>query len=580
MRLVRLRVERFRGIRSLDWTVPDRLVCLVGPGDSGKSTILEAISLVASPRSTISLTDDDFFKGNAANGFSVEATFADLPDGTSLLAESRFGLLLGGVDADGVLHDEPGDHEPTITVRLDVDPSLEAMWRVITASNSEGRMIGQRDRAALGVALVGSNLDRQFTWARGSALARASGEDVSGILLDVYREMGEALGNIDLTVLDDTVGMVRASGTRMGVGPVAGDLGIGIDLSRITGAALTLQARGVPVSSSGLGTRRLLALALELRASPTGGVVCLDEIESGLEPHRLRHLMAALRVIAEGANGTGSGRGQVLFTSHSPTVIEELGARHLFVMRGDDGAVAITRVHEDLNAVVRANAASLLSRKVVVSEGKTEIGLIRGHEAAWAARHNEKSLAYMGVAVAYGGGSEAPQRAKRLRALGYPTLLFADSDREINPSAEELRASDVEVVQWDGGMCTEQRLATDLSWSAFVTLFSRLPDVGLDPGECLAKMLSTEPAKKKLNELGKKPDEVGDCLEDIRASGFDEQLIRECFWIAATPRNGRGWYKLIDTGQVLGEVAAGDITLAPRSSGIALSAVEEWCYAP
>jgi putative ATP-dependent endonuclease of the OLD family len=172
MRLVRLRVERFRGIRCLDWIVPDRLACLVGPGDSGKSTVLEAISLVASPRNTVSFTDDDFFKGTAAEGFVVEATFADLPEGTSLLGESRFGLLLGGVDADGVLHDEPGDHEPTITIRLDVDPNLEPTWRVVTAANSEGRTIGAGDRAALGVASVGSNPDRQFTWARGSALAR------------------------------------------------------------------------------------------------------------------------------------------------------------------------------------------------------------------------------------------------------------------------------------------------------------------------------------------------------------------------------------------------------------------------
>jgi putative ATP-dependent endonuclease of the OLD family len=232
MRLVRLRVERFRGIRSLDWIVPDRVVCLVGPGDSGKSTVLDAISMAVSPRNTVSFTDDDFFKGTAAEGFSLEATFADLPDGISLLGESRFGLLLGGVDSDGELHAEPGDHEPTITVRLDVDPNLEPTWRVVTASNPEGRLIGPGDRAALGVAFVGSNPDRQFTWARGSALARASGEDVSGILLDVYREMRDALENIDLKVLDETVSMVRTSGTRMGAGPVTSDLGIGIDLVR------------------------------------------------------------------------------------------------------------------------------------------------------------------------------------------------------------------------------------------------------------------------------------------------------------------------------------------------------------
>src|SRR6185437_982858 len=269
-----------------------------------------------------------------------------------------------------------------------------------------------------------------------------------------------------------------------------------------------------------------------------------------------------------------SGRGQVMFTSHSPTVIEELGARHLFVMRNEQGAATITRVPEELNAVVRANAAALLSRKVLVGEGKTEIGLVRGHDVTWAERHHGKSLAFMGVAVADGGGSGAPQRAKWLHALGYPTLLFADSDRNLSPTPEDLRASGVGVVQWEGRMCTEQRLATDLSWQAFTALFSRLPDVGLDPAECVVKILSTEPARKKLGELGKNAGEVGDSLADIQACGFDEQLIRECFWIAATPKNASGWYKLIDTGQVLGEVAARDVTLARTPSGTALAAVE------
>lgn len=161
------------GVRiPLDWTVPDRLVCLVGPGDSGKSTILDAVAFVASARSTVSFTDDDFFGGSALDGLSIEATFADLPAGQGLLAESRFGLMLGGVDADGGLHDEPGDYEPAITVRLDVDTTLEPTWRVVTTANPEGRVIGARDRAALGVAFIGANPDRQFTFARGSALAR------------------------------------------------------------------------------------------------------------------------------------------------------------------------------------------------------------------------------------------------------------------------------------------------------------------------------------------------------------------------------------------------------------------------
>jgi hypothetical protein len=67
------------------------------------------VAAVASPRNTVTFTDDDFFGGSALDGLSIEATFADLPAGQGLLAESRFGLLLGRGDDDGKLHDEPGD---------------------------------------------------------------------------------------------------------------------------------------------------------------------------------------------------------------------------------------------------------------------------------------------------------------------------------------------------------------------------------------------------------------------------------------------------------------------------------------
>lgn len=96
VRLLRLRVERFRGLRSLDWVLSDRLVCLVGPGDSGKSTILDAIARVAAP-GNVTFSNSDFLDGDAREGLEIEATFGDLPVGCGLLAESRFGLLLGAL---------------------------------------------------------------------------------------------------------------------------------------------------------------------------------------------------------------------------------------------------------------------------------------------------------------------------------------------------------------------------------------------------------------------------------------------------------------------------------------------------
>jgi energy-coupling factor transporter ATP-binding protein EcfA2 len=570
VRLLRLRIERFRGIRSLDAALTDRLACLVGPGDVGKSTVLDAIARLASP-GNVTFSERDFFSCDPGAGLVIEGTFGDLPVGCGLLAESRFGLFLGGVDTNGDLHDEPGDHEPTITVRLEVDQSLEPAWRVVTAADPDGRPIGARDRALLGVAQVGVDPDRQFTWARSSALARITGEGLDGILVAARQAFTTVATGIDLQLLETAVASARAAGVRLGAGPLS-DSRARIDIPRLTSALLALHTEGVPVAAAGLGSRRLLALGIELAGTATGGVVCLDELESGLEPHRVRHLIRALIAAAE------SEQGQVLFTSHSPTVIEELGARYLHTVRNTGGEVTITAVPGELTPVVRANATALLSKSVIVAEGKTEIGLLRAYARPWAAAHDGRTLAFEGTVVVDGGGASAPERAQRLHRLGYPTLLFADSDRPLSPAPGQLRASGVEVVQWPGSMCTEQRLLTDLSWPAVEELFSRLPEVGLEPRQCIDAVLATPPAQQRLAELTPRPATASASLDELVTAGFGQALVRECLWRAATPRNSRGWFKLIDTAQVLGEVAIGDDGLAATPAGQTLARIQQWAY--
>ncbi len=187
MRLTHLRVERFRGILLLDWHVPDRLTCLVGPGDSAKTTVLEAVSLLGSTRAA-GFSDYDFHGATSGAGpIVIEGVFADMPE--TLLADNRFGMDLVGVDAGGTIHAEPGEHEPAIRIRLDVDASLEPVWRVISTRNPDGRVLTARDRAALGISRLGDAPERQFNLARGSALARAIAQpdEVAEVLAEAYR---------------------------------------------------------------------------------------------------------------------------------------------------------------------------------------------------------------------------------------------------------------------------------------------------------------------------------------------------------------------------------------------------------
>ena len=74
MNIKRLKICHFRGIDQLDWDIAGRLVCLIGPGDSTKSTILEAIELALTPRRSVSFDDADFYNADTDNLILIEVT--------------------------------------------------------------------------------------------------------------------------------------------------------------------------------------------------------------------------------------------------------------------------------------------------------------------------------------------------------------------------------------------------------------------------------------------------------------------------------------------------------------------------
>ena len=54
-------IQNFRGIRTLRWSPREGVNCLIGPGDSTKTTILDAIELALNPRSYSFADDSDFY---------------------------------------------------------------------------------------------------------------------------------------------------------------------------------------------------------------------------------------------------------------------------------------------------------------------------------------------------------------------------------------------------------------------------------------------------------------------------------------------------------------------------------------
>src|SRR5450830_1550909 len=93
-RIRRIEIQNFRSIQTFDWAPSAGINCLIGPGDSGKSTILDAIDLCLGARRSITFTDTDFYLQNVALPIAISVTLGALPD--SLKNFDAYGDFLRG----------------------------------------------------------------------------------------------------------------------------------------------------------------------------------------------------------------------------------------------------------------------------------------------------------------------------------------------------------------------------------------------------------------------------------------------------------------------------------------------------
>ena len=73
-----IEISNFRGIRQLRWCPQPGINCLIGPGDGGKSTILDALELVLNAKRNQRFTDADFHMGRFTDPIIIDVTIGNL----------------------------------------------------------------------------------------------------------------------------------------------------------------------------------------------------------------------------------------------------------------------------------------------------------------------------------------------------------------------------------------------------------------------------------------------------------------------------------------------------------------------
>lgn len=549
MKVRHLSVENFRGIRKLDWSLPtdQRLIVLIGPGDSGKSTILEAVHLLLGDRWNVSFSDVDFYGVNPSVPIRIKAVLTDIP--APLRKDSTFGFWQSGLAANGQLHQEPEDGlEPCLVVRLTVDESLEPQWEVIRA-DGEARNITSSQRREFSTFRVDDRTDAQLRWTRTSALGRMSAKDgaVREALAAAERAAREALAGHGSAALDELVKKVQDHANEVGSSDFRA-IRAGLDASRSgMGANLALYEDVVPLMAFGLGSRRLTSLAIQQMAVGERAIAVVDELESGLEPHRAVRLLNYL---------DSDPYSQVFVTTHSPVVVEQAPISSLAVVQTSNDGVKITSLgsaDEVMQALRRAAPSSLLARKVVIGEGKTEHGVLAACFDAWDQEHISAGLttaAGEGLAIQDGnGGEKTANRAEAMAPLGCSVLALIDNDvRTADAHVVKAEQAGATVVRWEDPHCIESQICSQLDADELQEFIA----LGVEHRGAESTVLDDI---KAVSHAHVETLDVADWL-DNRSIEDARRIVA----LAASHRK-RGWFKDVDAGRALG-----DWLLARRSS--------------
>ncbi|HBO3113725.1 TPA: AAA family ATPase [Pseudomonas aeruginosa] len=569
MRVEHLKVKNFRGIKHLEWNLMEQSICcLIGVGDSAKTTVLDAVEAALSPR-WMTFNEADFHHANTAEGIEVEVTIGELS--RALLSDGRFGLYLRGLSPNSQLNDEPEDaDEPVLTVRLSVDATMEPVWSLVCDRYPVPRVLSNRDRAMFCLVRLAGDEARHLTWAQGSVLSKMTeaNDETAQMLAHAYRSARQSANLGAITELAQAAASAEAAARSLGAyinQAYCPDLELG--RGGFNSGSIALHDGSVPLRLAGLGTRRLATLAVQRSAINEGAIVLVDELEQGLEPHRVLGAMAQLKKWQKEAEGNQLAKGQILMTTHSDVVLAELPPPSLFIVSRSPAAIADIKHASssgDISRVLKGAPRALFARRILLCEGATELGLMLGLREHYPDRHDGVPIEQLGAAIIDGGGSAGPPLALALRALGYQVGLFRDSDRKLDTHfVTKLKSEGVRVIEYGGDLNTERAVFLSASNDQVDGLLDLVAGFVSEPtlNDHLAKEFPEVDTSESFNDW----DLVSDHSE------FRKRMSD----LAAA----KSWLKNAERGRAISFLVTKIVASAPAAPlGICLNSVEQWLY--
>lgn len=459
-RIRRLTVSNFRGLAHTEWWPAEGMNIIIGGGDSGKSTLLHALSLLFSPTNAVQLLETDYYNRLLEPGFTIEATIS-LPEDIGL---ANFQQALWPWEWDGekaVLPDNEREgalRDPVYIFQLVGTSDLELVWQIIQP-NLEPLSLSAGLRRRVGIVRLANDdrNDRDLRLVSGSALDRllSKGNLKSRISKEVSAaDLSNAMTENEQRSLETLDKSMAAAGLPSGL-----DIGLtssqGLSIGALVGLLAEKTGTLLPVSSWGAGTRRMAALEIARATEASTRLTVIDEIERGLEPYRLRQLLETLSMDEQ----------QCFVTTHSPVVLAAAKKAALWYI---DGIGRVGRLPQDKIARQQArDPETFLSRVPIIAEGITEVGFLR---VLLKLVFDGKDMVH-GIRVVDGGGNEAMLGVlEALKDAGISVAGFCDDEGKFPGRWAKLKAAaGPKLFQWQNG-CLEENIIAHVPDSSLFSL--------------------------------------------------------------------------------------------------------------
>jgi putative ATP-dependent endonuclease of OLD family len=536
-----LSILRFRGIEKLSWFPEKGMNLLLGGGDVGKSTILDAIALLLNPTNAATLSDADYWQRCHEEGFEIAATMS-LPLSCGIVEQRKTswpwewgeeGAKLPNPEAnDG----QPAD--PVFCVRVCGTSDFELQHEICQPDETFDHFPVSVRRNIGVVRLSGDDRnDRDIRLLQGSALDRLLSDPTLRSRLadklgetDIHGELKDG-PKAALAELDDRF-QKRTLPGRLSLGLVGGP---GFSLNALIGLTAAKNEVMLPLSSWGAGTRRLAALEVAAAHHVEHPIMVVDEIERGLESYRQRILIEEL--VASPS--------QVFVTTHSAPAVHAAAEATLWYV---DAGGAVGRLPATVAAQQKRDPETFLARVAVIAEGATEVGFV----TRLLNRSLGEDMRRHGIWVSDGGSnSEALTVLKGLAKSGLTVAGFADNEGTQEGVWQDTRAKLGDLLmRWEHG-CLETNLIPHIQ-DHQLEAFIAEPDG--DTGERLRTMADRLGlADKSLAAILAASDDIRQLMIEAACGNGPADPEASAAQKKAWKKHGQRWFKNVAGGTELAD---------------------------